>query len=65
MTNQFVKEFKAEESQGVSKLKQDLPAILQEALGTEDVYTLWGVALDKDSTDERLDVILVKFLRAR
>ncbi|SAM05617.1 hypothetical protein [Absidia glauca] len=65
MTNQFVKEFKPEESQGVSKLKQDLPAILQEALGTEDVYTLWGVALDKDSTDERLDVILVKFLRAR
>lgn len=65
MTNQFVKEFKSEESEGVSKLKQDLPAILKDAFGTEDVYTLWGVALDKDSKDERLDVILVKFLRAR
>ncbi|KAI8340449.1 CRAL-TRIO domain-containing protein [Chlamydoabsidia padenii] len=65
MTNQFVKDFKPEETEGVAKLKQDLPTIHQEAFGSEDIYTLWGVALDKDSTDERLDVILVKFLRAR
>ncbi|KAI8096765.1 CRAL-TRIO domain-containing protein [Halteromyces radiatus] len=64
MTNQFVKEFKPAEKEGVIQLKQDLPAILKEAFGSEDTYTLWGVTLDKESTDERLDVILVKFIRA-
>ncbi|ORZ15814.1 CRAL-TRIO domain-containing protein [Absidia repens] len=65
MTNKFVDQFKPEEKELVAKLKQDLPAILKEAFGSEEIYTLWGVPLDKDSTDERLDVLLVKFLRAR
>ncbi|CAO3608298.1 unnamed protein product [Cunninghamella blakesleeana] len=65
MTNQFVLKFKPEEADGVKKLKADLPNIIKEALPSQDSYTLWGIALDKDSTDERLDVLLVKFLRAR
>lgn len=65
--NPFVQKFTKEETDGVAKLKEKLPEILKNAFKTEEPepYTLWGVALDKDSTDERLDVLLVKFLRAR
>lgn len=65
--NQFVKAFSKEEAAAVAKLKAELPAILKSAFKTDvqEPYKLWGIALDKDSRDERLDVILVKFLRAR
>lgn len=65
--NPFVQKFTKEETDGVAKLKEKLPEILKNAFKTEEPepYTLWGVALDKDLTDERLDVLLVKFLRAR
>ncbi|KAI9308615.1 CRAL-TRIO domain-containing protein [Cunninghamella echinulata] len=65
MTNQFVLKFKPEETDGVKKLKEDLPNILEEAFSSQEIYTLWGIPLDKESTDERLDVLLVKYLRAR
>jgi hypothetical protein len=52
------------EKDAVEKLKASLPDIKRSANVPED-YKLWGVALDDKSTDERLHVILVKFLRAR
>ncbi|ORX49405.1 CRAL/TRIO domain-containing protein [Hesseltinella vesiculosa] len=65
MANPFVEKFTPEEAQAVAKLKTDLPEILEEAHGSKDVYTLWSVPLDKESTDQRLEVLLVKFIRAR
>jgi hypothetical protein len=52
------------EKDAVEKLKASLPDIKRSANVPED-YKLWGVPLDDKSTDERLHVILVKFLRAR
>ncbi|KAI9033695.1 CRAL-TRIO domain-containing protein [Phycomyces nitens] len=49
----------------VEELKARLPAINKEALDTEEPYVLWNVPLDSESTDGRLNVLLVKFLRAR
>lgn len=66
--NKFVKDFTKEETDAVTKLKASLPDILKTAFKSEgepEPYKLWDIALDKDSTDERLDVLLVKFLRAR
>ncbi|ORY98832.1 CRAL-TRIO domain-containing protein [Syncephalastrum racemosum] len=65
MSNKFVKDFTKQETEGVEKLKAKLPEILKAAFDNETPYTLWNVKLDKDSTDERLSVLLVKFLRAR
>ncbi|KAI8988040.1 CRAL-TRIO domain-containing protein [Mycotypha africana] len=63
--NKFAEEFSVTEAVAVKQLKDALPEILKEALGTEDAYILWGVPLDKSSDDARIDVILIKFLRAR
>ncbi|KAF7728404.1 Non-classical phosphatidylinositol transfer protein (PITP) [Apophysomyces ossiformis] len=63
--NKFVKAFTKDEADAISTLKASLPDVLKSALESEEPYPLWGVVLDKDSQDERLDVLLVKFLRAR
>jgi hypothetical protein len=63
--NQFVSKFTVTEAVAVQQLKDALPNLLKEAFGTDDVYPLWGVPLDKSSNDERIKVVLVKFLRAR
>ncbi|KAI8641539.1 CRAL-TRIO domain-containing protein [Parasitella parasitica] len=63
--NKFVAQFTVTEAVAVQQLKDALPNILTEAFGTNDVYTLWGVPLDKSSDDERIKVVLIKFLRAR
>jgi hypothetical protein len=63
--NKFVAKFTVTEAVAVQQLKDALPDILSEAFGKSDVYTLWGVPLDKTSEDERIKVVLVKFLRAR
>ncbi|KAI8978053.1 CRAL-TRIO domain-containing protein [Pilobolus umbonatus] len=52
------------EKEAVLKLREALADIKKSAEVSAD-YTLWGVSLEKDSEDSRLDVILVKFLRAR
>lgn len=54
---------KAEEEL-VQKLKAQLNDI-KTAANVSASYALWDIALDQDSTDPRLDVLLVKFLRAR
>jgi phosphatidylinositol transfer protein SFH5 len=63
-SNSIVAKFTDDEKAKVEELKELLPDILKEA-GVSEKYTLWGVTLDKDSSDQRLDVILIKFLRAR
>ncbi|KAG2222134.1 hypothetical protein INT45_007570 [Circinella minor] len=69
--NKFVEKFTSEEIEAVNKLKAKLPEILKTAFQLKEeeeepeLYTLWGISLDKDSTDEKLDVLLIKFLRAR
>ncbi|KAI7897891.1 CRAL-TRIO domain-containing protein [Cokeromyces recurvatus] len=63
--NKFIAKFTVTEAVAVQQLKDALPDILTEAFGSNDVYTLWGVPLDKSSDDERIKVILIKFLRAR
>jgi hypothetical protein len=52
------------EKEAVSQLKASLSEITKSAQVPEN-YQLWNIALDKESTDSRLDVLLVKFLRAR
>lgn len=66
--NKFVQEFTAEEATAVKQLKSQLPDILKAAspeTGDAPLNSLWGVPLQAESTDERLEVILIKFLRAR
>lgn len=63
--NKFVAQFTVTEAVAVQQLKDALPDILTEAFGTSDIQALWGVPLDKDSDDERIKVVLMKFLRAR
>lgn len=63
--NKFVAKFTVTEAVAVQQLKDALPGILNEAFGNSNVYTLWGVPLDKNSEDERIKVVLIKFLRAR
>ncbi|GAB5587433.1 Non-classical phosphatidylinositol transfer protein (PITP) [Umbelopsis nana] len=66
--NKFVQAFTADEKTAVSELKAQLPEILKSsAPATDDapLNSLWGVPLSAESTDERIEVILVKFLRAR
>ncbi|KAL0082420.1 CRAL-TRIO domain-containing protein [Phycomyces blakesleeanus] len=53
------------EIKAIDELKAKLPEITKEALDTEEPYVLWNVPLDSTSTDERLNVLLCKFLRAR
>ncbi|EXX57255.1 uncharacterized protein OCT59_000459 [Rhizophagus irregularis] len=62
-SNPLFDKFTEEEKKKVEELKTHLPDILKGA----DVqnYTLWGVELNKDSNDRRLEVILIKFLKAR
>jgi hypothetical protein len=62
-SNPVFDKFTDEEKKKVEEFKTHLPDILKGA----DVqnYTLWGVDLNKDSNDKRLDVILIKFLKAR
>jgi hypothetical protein len=62
-SNPIVAKFTDDEKNKVKELKNLLPDILKDA--DLQSYTLWGVALDKDSNDGKIDVILVKFLRAR
>ncbi|KAI8972101.1 CRAL-TRIO domain-containing protein [Pilobolus umbonatus] len=61
----LVSQFTSQETEAVQQLKQQLPEIQQEAFQSDEKYKLWNVVLDKDSNDSRLDVILVKFIRAR
>lgn len=63
--NKFVSQFTIAEAVAVGRLQEELPDILHQAFGDTLVYTLWGIPLDKDSEDDRLKVILVKFVRAR
>ncbi|KAI8378257.1 CRAL-TRIO domain-containing protein [Choanephora cucurbitarum] len=63
--NKFVAAFTVTEAVAVQQLKDALPDILTESLGSNEVYTLWGVPLDKNADDDRIKVVLVKFLRAR
>ncbi|CAG8569739.1 4722_t:CDS:2 [Racocetra fulgida] len=60
----IISTFDEKEKKSISELKELLPDIVKDS-GVPENYTLWGVSLDKNSTDERLDVILVKYLRAR
>lgn len=62
--NPLIKAFSPEEIKAIGELKELLPEIIKES-GIPENYTLWGVPFNKESTDERLDIILVKFLRAR
>ncbi|CAG8478442.1 9168_t:CDS:2 [Paraglomus occultum] len=64
MANPIVSQFKDEEKEAVATLKAELDDILT-ASELEEGYKLWDVPLSKTSEDERLDVILIKFLRAR
>jgi hypothetical protein len=52
------------EKELVAQLKAQLNEIKQSAHLPEG-YKLWEIALDQESTDARLDVLLVKYLRAR
>lgn len=52
------------EKELVAQLKAQLNEIKQSAHVPEG-YKLWAIALDQDSTDARLEILLVKFLRAR
>ncbi|KAI9248095.1 CRAL-TRIO domain-containing protein [Sporodiniella umbellata] len=53
-----------DEKQQVAQLRSQLTEVTQEAQVPEG-YLLWNVPLDKESNDPRLDILLVKFLRAR
>ncbi|GAN05583.1 CRAL/TRIO domain-containing protein [Mucor ambiguus] len=53
----------AAEKESVAKLKAKLTDIKQAAQVSEG-YKLWDIALDQESTDPRLDVLLIKFIRA-
>lgn len=52
------------EKEAVNALKADLNKV-KTAANIESNYKLWDIELDVDSTDPKLDVLLVKFLRAR
>jgi hypothetical protein len=53
-----------EEKELVQKLKAQLNEV-KTAANVSATYELWDIALDQDSTDPKLEVLLVKFLRAR
>ncbi|KAJ1951114.1 Non-classical phosphatidylinositol transfer protein (PITP), partial [Linderina macrospora] len=61
--------FTDEEKEQLTKLREQLPDIIHAAEKQSKepvVSSIWGVPLlDNDGTDARVDVILVKFLRAR
>ncbi|KAL1922185.1 uncharacterized protein VTP21DRAFT_9724 [Calcarisporiella thermophila] len=66
--NKFVKLFTPQERSAVAALKKKLPEILKATAEKENetpTTQLWGVPLDTSANDPRLDVILVKFARAR
>lgn len=52
------------EQEVVQKLKAQLNDI-KTAANVSASYALWDIDLDQDSTDPKLDLLLVKFLRAR
>ncbi|KAI8067438.1 CRAL-TRIO domain-containing protein [Thamnidium elegans] len=52
------------EKEAVAKLKAKLNEI-KTAANVPAHYALWEIELDQDSVDPKLDVLLVKFLRAR
>lgn len=52
------------EKEAVDTLKAKLDNV-KTAANVASNYKLWDIELDKDSTDPKLDVLLVKFLRAR
>ncbi|RIA86330.1 CRAL-TRIO domain-containing protein [Glomus cerebriforme] len=62
-TSPIVAKFTDDEKNKVKEFKNLLPDILNDV--NVPKYTLWGVELNKDSQDEKLDVILIKFLKAR
>lgn len=53
-----------EEQEQVNQLKSKLNEIKQ-AANVNEGYELWNIALDQESTNPKLDLLLVKFLRAR
>ncbi|CAH1762231.1 14652_t:CDS:2 [Entrophospora sp. SA101] len=53
-----------EEQTSINQLKEKLSEVLKDAELPDD-YKLWGITLSATSTDQRLDVILYKFLKAR
>ncbi|KAI9483807.1 MAG: CRAL-TRIO domain-containing protein [Benjaminiella poitrasii] len=59
-----IQQITSTEKELVAKLKAKLNEIKQAARVAEG-YKLWDITLDQDSTDPRLDIVLVKFLRAR
>ncbi|KAG9293094.1 hypothetical protein G9A89_016456 [Geosiphon pyriformis] len=63
-TNPLYAAFTDREKEAVSELKKKLPTILNNAQAPHN-YSLWEVELDANSKDKRLEVILIKFLRAR
>ncbi|KAI8577316.1 hypothetical protein K450DRAFT_252570 [Umbelopsis ramanniana AG] len=66
--NKFVQAFTEEEKKAVQELKSQLPELLKATAPATDeapLSTLWGVPLTAEGEDERVDVVLVKFLRAR
>ncbi|KAI9289440.1 CRAL-TRIO domain-containing protein [Umbelopsis sp. AD052] len=66
--NKFVQAFTEEEKKAVQELKAQLPELLKATAPATDeapLSSLWGVPLTAEGDDERVDVVLVKFLRAR
>ncbi|CAG8519643.1 2407_t:CDS:2 [Acaulospora morrowiae] len=64
MDRKIINAFTEEEKKAIKELKALLPEIIKDSRVPEN-YTLWGISLDKDSSDDRPDVILRKFLKAR
>jgi hypothetical protein len=63
MASPLVAAFTPAEKEALSKFKADyLPKALKEA-GETTQLEIWGVPMDQES--ERLDVVIVKFLRAK
>ena len=67
MASPLVEAFTEPEKEGLRKFKEDyLDRALTDAAGDSDRSTLeiWGVPIS-NTTDSRVDVIIVKFLRAK
>ena len=67
MASPLVEAFTEPEKEGLRKFKEDyLDRALTDAAGESDRSTLeiWGVPI-LNTTDSRVDVIIVKFLRAK
>jgi hypothetical protein len=64
MTDQKKSRFSESEQISINQLKEKISEILEEAELPRE-YKLWGIALSDNDSDQRLDVILYKFLFAR